>query len=630
MHLRKVCRVLTTLVLLITAVILAGCGSNSTNSASTPLMGGAVQGKALTLTGTVSNVAGSDLSTSLSGNLATDGNFIYLAEPSRILKVSVATGEVTVLAGREGAAGFNDGTGAAATFGGINGITSDGANLYVTDSGSVRKVVMSSGAVTTLAGAGNAASASQDGTGAEARFANPGKITTDGSNLYVVETANHTIRKIVIGSGAVTTLAGSPGEYGFVDGTGSAARFRNPYAIAFAAGSVYVTDDLSIRKIDVTTGAVTTMAANGEPLSFAGLNGMTSDGSNLYVTKFHSVAKVIVATGEVVPLAGEELSSDGSVDGTGSQARFAGMPESITTDGKNLYVCDAGLRKITIATGAVTTVARGATSLGAVDGPGLSARFNMPTDVTTDGNSLFVTDAANLTIRKISIATGEVTTLAGSASVPDTKDGIGAAARFTNLAGITCDGTSLYVAQANAIRKVVIATGQVTTLAGGSTGASDGFGSAASFGYINGITTDGKNLYVTDGGNRAVRKVQIATGLVTTLAAGEVGVPLGITTDGSDLYVTDQLAGNIYKIGIASGAVTTLASHFASFLPYQSLTSDGGNLYVFAGDTLYKIATAGGAVTTVVDGLNSPAGITTNGTTLYYTSAYSNTINVIK
>ena len=94
----------------------------------------------------------------------------------------------------------------------------------------------------------------------------------------------------------------------------------------------------------------------------------------------------------------------------------------------------------------------------------------------------------------------------------EATDGTGAAASFKFPYGTTTDGTNLYVADTgnNTVRKIVIATGVVTTLAGtaGVTGSTDGTGAAASFNRPGGITTDGTNLYVADTGNNTVRKIQ--------------------------------------------------------------------------------------------------------------------------
>jgi hypothetical protein len=125
------------------------------------------------------------------------------------------------------------------------GITSDGAgNLYVADASNhtIRKVVIATGVVTTLAGTAGA-SGSADGSGAAARFSGPHGITSDDAgNLYVADTANNTIRKVVIATGVVTALAGASGRVGDLDGLGYLSAFNGPVGVAVVGSWLYVTD----------------------------------------------------------------------------------------------------------------------------------------------------------------------------------------------------------------------------------------------------------------------------------------------------------------------------------------------------------------------------------------------------
>lgn len=324
---------------------------------------------------------------------------------------------VSTFAGSAGSSGSTDGTGTAARFGGPGGMTTDGTNLYVADysNSTIRKIVISTGAVTTIAGSAGA-TGSSDGIGTAARFNLPWGITTDGTNLYVADYQNSTIRKIVISTGAVTTIAGSAGVTGSTDGIGTLARFYWPF-------------------------------------------GITTDGSNLYVTDAFNktVRKIVISTGAVTTIAGTAGSS-GSTDGTGAAARFS-VPYGITTDGTNLYVADYAnhtIRKIVISTGDVTTIAGSAGSSGATDDTGTTARFSLPTGITTDGTNLFVTDYGNMTVRKVVISTGAVTTIAGSAGSIGSTDGAGTSARFSKVGGITTDGAKLFVSDLTGptIRKI--------------------------------------------------------------------------------------------------------------------------------------------------------------------------------
>jgi sugar lactone lactonase YvrE len=125
---------------------------------------------------------------------------------------------------------------------------------------------------------------------------------------------------------------------------------------------------------------------------------------------------------------------------------------------------------------------------------------------------LYVTDSANQTIRKITLATTEVTTLAGKPGVVGNSNGTGAAASFKSPIGIATDGTNLFVSDSDnhTLRKIVIATGAVSTLAGtaGSLGNTDGSGAAARFYYPFGVATDGSSLYVADRGYHLIRKIR--------------------------------------------------------------------------------------------------------------------------
>ena len=525
--------------------------------------------------------------------IAVDANGnVYVADLgySTIRKIS-STGAVTTLAATAGNTGNADGTGPAARFNHPSGVAVDAnGNVYVADTSNhtIRKVT-GTGVVTTFAGtAGQSGSA--NGTGAAARFNNPSGIAVDGSgNVYVADSNNHTIRKIT-GAGAVTTLAGSPGQPGISDDIGGAARFFNPKGIAVDGnGNVYVADtsNHTIRRI-TGTGIVTTLASSaGHPGDADGVGpssqffnpfGLAVDGSgNVYVadSSNHTIRKV-TSTATVTTLAGR--AGYGAADGTGAAARFFN-PSGVAVDGSgNVYVADSNnhtIRKVT-STGAVTTLAGSAVQPGSADGTGAAARFNRPFGVAVDGSgNVYVADSNNHTIRKITSA-GAVTTLAGSANQLGSADGIGGAARFNTPSGVAVDGDgNVYVADSNnyTIRKIT-STGAVTTLAGsaGQLGTTDGTGAAARLFFPRGVAVDGNgNLYVADTGNHTIRKIT-STGAVTTLAgnfvvfgfadgtgtAAHFFSPSGVTVDGNaNLYVADTNNNTIRKV-TSTGAVTTI------------------------------------------------------------------------
>ena len=206
--------------------------------------------------------------------------------------------------------------------------------------------------------------------------------------------------------------------------------------------------------------------------------------------------------------------SPGSVDGTGSAARFS-LPYSVAADSAgNVYVADydnSTIRKISSG-GVVTTLAGLAGNNGSADGTGSAARFYGPTGVAVDSaGNIYVADSNNQTIRKITSG-GVVTTLAGLAGVAGSADGTGSAARFNEPFGVVMDGTgNIYVGDQNnhTVRKIT-SNGIVTTLAGlaGNPGSVDANGSAARFDHPGGVAVDSaSNVYVADTGNDTIRKI---------------------------------------------------------------------------------------------------------------------------
>ncbi|MBF0238832.1 MAG: hypothetical protein HQM12_14100 [SAR324 cluster bacterium] len=312
------------------------------------------------------------------------------------------------------------------------------------------------GTVSTLAGTGRLGV--DNGIGTSASFNRPAGITIVGDNLYVADYENHAIRQINIDTGVVTTLAGTVGTSGNQDGTGTAALFASPI-------------------------------------------GITTDGTNLYVSEYSSkkIRKIVISTGVVQTLMTTSTSQ--------------GL-RCLVTDGTNIYGADEyGHRiiKIVIATTTQTTLAGEGTS-GHVDGTGTAAKFVNPWCLTSDGTALYVTSSYGHTVRKVIIATGVVTTIAGTNSLTGSTDGTGTSARFYYPLGIVTDGTNLYVVDSNNhnIRKIVISSGVVTTLAGSaqSSGFTNGTGTTAQFHIPNGIVSNGKYLFVTDEYNYAIRKIQ--------------------------------------------------------------------------------------------------------------------------
>lgn len=320
---------------------------------------------------------------------------LYIVEQfGNTIRKITPEGAVTTFAGASSTGG-QDGTGNQARFFNPNGITKDSSgNLYIADvnNHAIRRITPA-GVVTTFAGMVGEGG-TRNGTGTNARFISPFALVADSSdNIFVCENAVHTIRRITP-AGVVTTFAGLSGSSGNVVGAGSTARFNSPMGITIdSSGNLYVADrtNHAIKKI-TSAGVVSHFAGSttsqtgstdgtGSAARFNEPTAIAIDSSgNIYVADVqnHTIRK-ITSAGVVTTLAGA-VGQKGSVDGTGSAASF-NFPLGITVDSTgNLYVSDRDnnlIRKIT-PTGKVTNFAGNAnTTAVTLDGT-VSSPFPLP------------------------------------------------------------------------------------------------------------------------------------------------------------------------------------------------------------------------------------------------------------
>ena len=532
---------------------------------------------------------------------------------------------------------FADGQGSSARFYHPSSIAIDAAgNFYVADTWNHRiRKITPKGEVSTIAGSD---SGFADGQGSAARFNQPTGIAIDAAgNLFVADKYNHLIRKITP-KGEVSTLAGD--KEGFADGQGSAARFHDPSDIAIdAAGNLYVADYWNYRIRKVTPkGEVSTFAGNygdGEKPAFMPSGIMIDAAGNLYVTSGSGILKV-TPKGEVSIFASRDTT--GFTDRRRFDAEFHHL-SGITIDAAgNLYVADTGRGSIHKVTpeGVVSTLT-GNDGFSFVSGWGTHARFPNPSGIAIDAaGNLYVTSGHYTSIpHRIHKITpkGEISAFAGGD--PGFADGQGSAARFHDPRGIAVDAAgNLYVAdEMNSRIRKVTPKGEVSTLAGGKAGFTDGEGSAAQFRRPFGIAIDvAGNLYVADTGNYSIRKVT-PKGEVGTFAGGNPGFADGqgsVAQFADPRSITIDAAGNLYVAGnkwddrirkiTPKGEVSTLtSSDKLSFVderqgsdtrsdyippPPSGIAIDAaGNLYVAdTGNNRIRKVTPKGEVSTLAGG----------------------------
>src|SRR5438128_4378668 len=240
----------------------------------------------------------------------------------------------------------------------------------------------------------------------------------------------------------------------------------------------------------------------------------------------------------------------------------------------------------------VTHLAGGLGGAGSVDGIRSAARFKGPAAIWGDDLYLYVADSGNHTIRRITKATGDVITVAGSPGVSGSSDGVRATARFNKPHGLWGDGTYLYVADTgnNLIRRIEVSTCTVTTLA-----------SVKQFSQMWG---DGNNLYVVNWTSPlTVYQISLFTNEVSVLATIDVniggrppGPVVGVWGDDANIYVGETLpfvVSVVHSINRSTGAVRLVASSATQSqsllrIP-QSLWSDG--TYLYGGGVRIRVST---------------------------------------
>lgn len=366
-------------------------------------------------------------------------------------------------------------------------------------------------------------------------------------NIYFADQANHLIRKIDVKKGTLENFAGDGNALISGDG-GLAVNATLYYPRAFridTAGNSYILDgNFTIRKISKLTGIITTIVGSG----------LTSDTN--------------------------------TIDGPALNATFS-SPGNFTLDKQgNIYIIDRGtntLRKVTISTGIISVIAGNGKAGYAGDG-GLAknAQLNRPTCVEVDDSSnIYIADALNFRIRKISAKDGIITTIAGDGTSGQLADDttLASFAKISNINALHVDkkGNIYFDMQGTVFKKIEKSSGLMYTIIGGQAGTTfsgDG-GPALSAGINNprSITSDSAgNIYIADYGNNRIRKVDASGSIINTIAgfgnfggdngnaaAALLNYPQGISVDkDGNVYISDRSNNRIRKINSTDGIITTL------------------------------------------------------------------------
>jgi sugar lactone lactonase YvrE len=521
-------------------------------------------------TGEVSTIAGSpDRAFTLDGTgaaanfcgptgLAFDGNHtLYVAEicAPGIRTVDTITGKTTTLAGTVGMYGTMDGTGAAAQFRAPLGLAFDAANhlLYLGEDQSqlIRTIDVTTGVVTTIAGTANTAGFA-DGPAAMAKFNDPMNLVLDGGALYIYDARNLKVRKLDLGAKTVSTVASNVAASSMGSAGPGKVSLGNP-----------------LRTLDLASGTITPLLNGQNQMIYDWYNSVTAaaDGT-FWAGAIQKIVHYDTAAAKEIVLAGVDhqwtetegpravagissfnnftvRAADGTIYGRDNRIWRLGSDGKIVnvSGGSNGQVvgCDAGMAfgsdgmlyaldrcnqtivRIDVDHGGTFGVYAGkANNGGYADGPVASALVSSPNEITADGNKLYFTDGNNHVIRAIDLSTNTVSTIAGTPGMCGYLDMPGAMAKFCNPQGIAADGAgNLYVLDNNAVRKIVISGAVVSTfVANNGNGYVDGPSGTAKLWGPRALTFDPtkKYLYFTENANDTIRRVEMATAIVSTVA----------------------------------------------------------------------------------------------------------------
>ncbi len=464
------------------------------------------------------------------------------------------------------------------------------------------------------------------GPGTKALLSYPYGVALDtNGNLYIADTLDNRVRKVVLATGVITTIAGTGfGGFSGDGGPGISAQINGPGSVAADAnGNVYFTDvnNQVIRKVD-SNGNISTFAGtpgvggatgDGGPATQAKLglhlgSGMAVDAAgNLYIADSlnSAIREVTVSNGNINTIAGTIGKNGSAGDGGPATSAMLYYPFGVAVDSSgNVYIADSfnqEIREVSAQSHTIQLIAGTARSAGSTGdgGPAAAALFNYPYGIAVDsGGSLYIGDFSNDEIRKITAgATPTINTIVGNIKLGGTLAGDGGPATAAGMSGpisvAVNSGGSVYFADLLNDRVRYVSQGTINEVAGADHAQGDGGKATAAYLYFpQTIAEDSAgNLYIADTKNNAIRKVTSA-GIMSTLA--KVGAPQAVVVDNSgNAYFTASnqiigkvdskgnltiVAGTSYKAGFSGDGGPASAALLNS--PQGLALDSAGNLYI--------------------------------------------------
>ncbi len=331
--------------------------------------------------------------------------------------------------------------------------------------------------ITTVAGDGTLGFSGDGGQATVAQLSGPLGIVVDALGNYYISEATHRIRKVDV-NGVITTIAGTGiGGFSGDNGPATAANLNSPVGMAFdSQGDLYFAefDNNRIRKITMSTGIITTAAGmgvngfngDGGPALLAQISGPTGvcfDAlDNMYIADLANarVRRVDNITGIISTVAGDGTATHTGDGGPATQAGIGNVYD-VKCDqlGSLIFseILNQYIRKVTTATGIISTIGGNGTAAFSGDGgPATAASINEPQGIAIDAaGNIFIAELNNRRVRRIDAVTNIITTVAGNGSTVSSGDGGPATSAGLRPGAVATSGTDLLIADFNhRIRKV--------------------------------------------------------------------------------------------------------------------------------------------------------------------------------
>ena len=541
-------------------------------------------------------------------------------------------------------------------------------NMYFTSGSCVFKEFLN-GSIYAIAGNSRAGYAGDGGAAVSAQLWSPIGLAVDSNgNVFIADTGNNRIRKVIAATGLIVTVAGI-GTPGFSGDGGAAvsAQLSGPRGIAVdAAGDLFIADTGNNRIRKVTPdGLIVTVAGNGVA-TFSGDGGPALSGqfsaTSLAIDAAGDIfigdsanyrVREVTAGGRIQTIAGSGFPGNSASNVQALGAEFSAFSQIAVDAVGNVYIADTGnsaIREVTSGAGSVSTVAgNGARGFFGDNGPATTAALAYPVGIAVDSSGeLFIADTANFRVRFVN-TNGVIKTVAGNGVLNYSGEGENAViALLSSPEGLAVDRFgNIFEAETgnNMVREIV--NGVISDVAGNGTlgfSGEGGQGTSAELSGPQGVAVDSLgDVYIADSGNNRVRDllnntITTVAGFGNEAAAGDGGQAVSaslsagsVAVDASgNIYVGDPYNFRVREINATTGIITTVAGNGTQGFagdngPATSAELSGvagiavdssGNLFIAdAGNNRIRKVTPGssGTITTVAG--NGTAGFSGDGGT---------------